>query len=323
MGLCKCPKKKVTNLFCFEHRVNVCEHCLVSNHPKCVVQSYLQWLQDSDYDPNCRLCGKNLGEESAGECVRLTCYDVFHWRCLDNYTRRLPANTAPAGYTCPACKQGIFPNSNAVSPVATALRDLLATVNWARAGLGLPLIEEMSRPGGAADGAEATREATHIPAEVSAPPPYTAMPQQGFAQQIQTGIANSNLSQAASTSQHSVVNVSDTAAYSRATDKPDGFLELSKQWNSVMATGTQDHDDDKYRRRPAMQWFSRWFKSRTGGPQKRDPNANMKRILVVLMLSMIAFITLIIIFMRLGRASADNDPFLDPMANPNIRVQDS
>lgn len=34
MGLCKCPKKKVTNLFCFEHRVNVCENCLVANHAK-------------------------------------------------------------------------------------------------------------------------------------------------------------------------------------------------------------------------------------------------------------------------------------------------
>ena len=34
MGLCKCPKKKVTTQFCFEHRVNVCEHCLVANHPK-------------------------------------------------------------------------------------------------------------------------------------------------------------------------------------------------------------------------------------------------------------------------------------------------
>lgn len=43
MGLCKCPKRKVTNLFCFEHRVNVCEHCLVSNHNKvgdCVVVSH-------------------------------------------------------------------------------------------------------------------------------------------------------------------------------------------------------------------------------------------------------------------------------------------
>ena len=45
MGLCKCPKRKVTNLFCFEHRVNVCEHCLVSNHPN--VSTYLSLLNSS------------------------------------------------------------------------------------------------------------------------------------------------------------------------------------------------------------------------------------------------------------------------------------
>ena len=45
MGLCKCPKRKVTNQFCFEHRVNVCEHCMVAAHANCVVQSYLAWLQ--------------------------------------------------------------------------------------------------------------------------------------------------------------------------------------------------------------------------------------------------------------------------------------
>ena len=74
------------------------------------------------------------------------------------------------------------------------------------------------------DGAESGQHPTHIPADVaSTTAAYNAMPQQGFAQQIQTGIANSNM-QTPSTSQHSVVNVSDTAAYSRATDKPDGFL---------------------------------------------------------------------------------------------------
>eukprot|EP00051_Salpingoeca_urceolata_P011445 m.141650 g.141650 ORF g.141650 m.141650 type:complete len:64 (+) comp17124_c0_seq2:192-383(+) len=31
MGLCKC--RVVTTLFCFQHRVNVCENCLVSEHP--------------------------------------------------------------------------------------------------------------------------------------------------------------------------------------------------------------------------------------------------------------------------------------------------
>ena len=34
MGLCKCPKRKVTNLFCFVHRVNVCEDCMVGQHPR-------------------------------------------------------------------------------------------------------------------------------------------------------------------------------------------------------------------------------------------------------------------------------------------------
>lgn len=34
MGLCKCQKRKVTNLFCFEHDVNVCEYCLVADHER-------------------------------------------------------------------------------------------------------------------------------------------------------------------------------------------------------------------------------------------------------------------------------------------------
>ncbi|KAM3843039.1 zinc finger protein-like 1, partial [Diretmus argenteus] len=136
MGLCKCPKRKVTNLFCFEHRVNVCEHCLVSNHNKCIVQSYLQWLQDSDYNPNCSLCNSPL---IAQDTVRLICYDVFHWSCLNNLAARLPLHTAPAGYQCPTCQGPVFPPSNLASPVADVLKEQLSSVNWARAGLGLPL----------------------------------------------------------------------------------------------------------------------------------------------------------------------------------------
>jgi hypothetical protein len=165
MGLCKCPKRRVTNQFCFEHRVNVCEFCIVQNHPKvtghflltpycntvftricsslqCVVQSYLQWLQDSDYNPNCHFCDQDLSDE---ECIRLACYrkackrhtavffkkkiilvlnvaDVFHWVCLDKWARSLPSNTAPAGYTCPSCQECIFSPEKLQSPVADALK---------------------------------------------------------------------------------------------------------------------------------------------------------------------------------------------------------
>lgn len=70
------------------------------------------------------------------------CYfvDVFHWACLDRFSRQLPPTTAPAGYTCPSCRTCLFPASNLVSPVADVLREKLAGVNWARAGLGLPLV---------------------------------------------------------------------------------------------------------------------------------------------------------------------------------------
>ena len=66
--------------------------------------------------------------------------DIFHWSCFDAYERALPANTAPAGYLCPVCSACIFPPPNSSSPVIEALCSLLATVNWARAGLGLPMV---------------------------------------------------------------------------------------------------------------------------------------------------------------------------------------
>lgn len=73
-------------------------------------------------------------------CVAFSSADLFHWACLNEMAGQLPKNTAPAGYQCPSCKGPIFPPANLVSPVASALREKLATVNWARAGLGLPLV---------------------------------------------------------------------------------------------------------------------------------------------------------------------------------------
>ncbi|XP_053824152.1 zinc finger protein-like 1 isoform X1 [Vidua chalybeata] len=143
MGLCKCPKRRVTTLFCFEHRVNVCESCLVSAHAKCIVRSYLQWLQDSDYSPQCPLCQAPLGER---DTVRLVCYDVFHWPCLAGWARALPPRTAPAGHRCPQCGGPLFPPPNLQGPVAEALRARLRTAPWARPGLGLPLIEDSEEP---------------------------------------------------------------------------------------------------------------------------------------------------------------------------------
>ncbi|VDK32060.1 unnamed protein product [Taenia asiatica] len=130
MGLCKCKRKKVTTLFCFEHRVNVCEFCMVANHPKCVVKSYLHWLKDSDYSSQCSLCSKEL--DNGEECIRLLCLDIFHWQCLDNYASQLPETTTPAGYVCPSCSMCIIPPANQGGPVAEVLRHKILSAKWAK-----------------------------------------------------------------------------------------------------------------------------------------------------------------------------------------------
>lgn len=129
MGLCKCPQRKVSTLFCFKHHVNVCESCLVLEHPQCIVRSYVSWLQDNDFNPNCTLCQQSLSDNDQ-ETIRLLCYDLFHWTCLSEYLRSFPMHTAPDGYTCPTCKTCIFPAPNHASPVADQVRMKLATLNW-------------------------------------------------------------------------------------------------------------------------------------------------------------------------------------------------
>ena len=106
MGLCKCERRKVTNLFCFECKVNVCEHCMIESHSNCVIQTYLAWLSDSDFDPICKICNSALKGQ---ECVRFTCLHVVHTSCCDNHYGQMPKNTAPAGFKCVYCETKIFP----------------------------------------------------------------------------------------------------------------------------------------------------------------------------------------------------------------------
>ncbi|KAJ3301334.1 Zinc finger protein-like 1 [Kappamyces sp. JEL0829] len=136
MGLCKC--RNVTNLFCFEHRKNVCEVCIASTHTNCIVKSYLQWLQDSDFASTCSLCTQPLANGS--QVVRLTCLDLFHFSCLDERCKALPATTTPSGYLCPTCNAKILPGVHASGPIASQLRADLKLCSWAVQSVSVPLV---------------------------------------------------------------------------------------------------------------------------------------------------------------------------------------
>lgn len=303
MGLCKCPKRKVTNQFCFEHRVNVCEHCMVNSHKKCVVQSYLAWLQDSDYCPDCSFCNSPLSED---ECVRLTCYCLYHWTCLDNYCRKLPADTAPAGYTCAQCDSGIFPAENLVSPVADHLRKILQDVNWARAGLGLPLLEASAerKPGAVPVGPRPTPEGEDKTGD-SQTPVHEHIPGKKSGRGSSTGSQGWK--------GDTVVNFDAPTSRRAGTD----FSDLAS--SPLIAGGDPDSDANKYKRRAPTDFIFRWLKS------VMKPSAQRRRgcggWTMLILTCILALATLIAVFSYLGRGDYD-DPMLDPMNNPNIRVQD-
>ncbi|XP_019750782.1 zinc finger protein-like 1 [Hippocampus comes] len=322
MGLCKCPKRKVTNLFCFEHRVNVCEHCLVSNHNKCIVQSYLQWLQDSDYNPNCPLCNNPLIAE---DTVRLICYDVFHWTCLNNLASRLPLHTAPAGYQCPSCQGPVFPPSNLASPIADVLKEQLSSVNWARAGLGLPLVDEpvdILQEVTANDVTDYTdwssfdaQEQSHIYHSHShnaslSQAPVSSPAEDNFGLPHKNGDPHSQ--------DHSVVNFPEATTCDTITIHAGSSPRKIYDTRDNSSVTQIDFDDDKYRRRPTLGWFARILKNCTG--TKRASLTWKQRVFMFLLVGVLGFFTLIIIMAKLGRASAGSDPNLDPLLNPHIRV---
>ncbi|EYB82171.1 hypothetical protein Y032_0365g3587 [Ancylostoma ceylanicum] len=312
MGLCKCPRKKVTNLFCFEHRVNVCEHCLVENHHGCVVQSYLQWLTDCDYDTNCSLCEKPLAE---AETIRLQCLHLLHWRCLDEWARRFPATTAPAGYCCPYCREALFPAMNQTSPMIDELRAKLQQANWARAGLGLPLLPELDPP-------PLPPQQTHLPASSSLQKPsqFTGManggpfPVQGHANRSGTATPEVALEMDDVAYSGKREQVTFTSRKKHAGAPESDMQPLLSRNNDRDA----DSEHNKYKRRPAREWLRGIWKAKYGNSTP-DHFTGYKRVLVIAVFFILILVTVIVVLTRAG-IGAENDPLLDPMNNPNIRV---
>uniref|UniRef100_A0AC35TNF3 Zinc finger protein-like 1 homolog n=1 Tax=Rhabditophanes sp. KR3021 TaxID=114890 RepID=A0AC35TNF3_9BILA len=135
MGLCKCEKRCVTALFCFEHRVNVCEKCLLEKHQTCVVQSYLEWLSNSEFENFCILCNYPFTDR---ETIRLKCLHLFHKDCLHSKQVSMSEETKTENRKCPRCLDKIFPVNNQTSPTIEVLKKWLLSTNWGRNGFGLP-----------------------------------------------------------------------------------------------------------------------------------------------------------------------------------------
>lgn len=237
----------------------------------------------------------------------------------------MPANTAPAGYSCPSCNVCIFPQENMVAPVAEKLRDYLTEVNWGRNGLGLPV----SEPEKSHVEEDVSQNLNHIATKHSQDIAATEASHEPQESSITTSQVNRLQAREASNTPTTrvVVGQEATAAHTR-TDKMSNLLQSeddkrkfydSRKGDAVVDI-VHDHDKDKYKRRSALHWFAGWFKSRTGKAKQVDSNASMKRFAVILILGLVGFFTLVVIMTSVGRAAANNDPLLDPLANPHVRI---
>ncbi|KAJ0173549.1 hypothetical protein K1T71_010698 [Dendrolimus kikuchii] len=303
MGLCKCPKRKVTNQFCFEHRVNVCEYCMVTNHPKCIIQSYLQWLQDSDYNPICEICTKSLSE---GECIRLTCYHVFHWACAESKYRALPHTTAPAGYQCPSCTSPVFPPPNLVSPVADVLREKLAGVNWARAGLGLPLLSDDQ------DLKAATSRRSQSPIDHTQ---YYSSTVDSSHRGTPVGASDDeSTSRSANGTPHSIVQIPDEPVniYDNTSLKRTDSIQGQGQRKSFKSVDHPklitnfDHDENKYKQKSSFAWISRWWKNTLPSSRVRRAGGIYRRYWILLF---IIIATVVVLLVLSHRQIDEENPF--------------
>uniref|UniRef100_A0A6G3MH88 Zinc finger protein-like 1 homolog (Trinotate prediction) n=1 Tax=Henneguya salminicola TaxID=69463 RepID=A0A6G3MH88_HENSL len=124
MGICRCHRLSTTNHFCYEHRMNVCQYCVLESHQNCIVKSYNSWLNSSEFNAICLFCGEKLDIQ---ECIRLYCWDVVHKNCLAS---KYNDETDPIKIICPECSAPIIPPSNAESPIADELNSILPNIGW-------------------------------------------------------------------------------------------------------------------------------------------------------------------------------------------------
>lgn len=279
---------------------------MIKEHPSCIVHTYLQWLQDSDFDPSCKLCRDPLNNGS--EVVRLMCHDVFHGQCLNNYiSSNFNSGTAPAGYTCPTCSsKSVVPPDIAASPVAVALRSFISRAPWAALHSHThPVIEARSVHLENVEPTSPSDIAISIPASPLAAPSSTPSIHQA-----------QHLAPSVTTTPASVV------APSAPRPRPPVVAEGVVSRKAPGAAPMMEEDEDKYARRPANAWFAQLVGNTTSRVPVRtaDPNASLKRTAILLILLVIGVVTLIEVLTR-ARPNGENDQFLDPHMNPNVRTE--
>ncbi|XP_046910285.2 zinc finger protein-like 1 homolog [Dermatophagoides farinae] len=324
MGLCKCPKRKVTNQFCFEHQVNVCEYCMIDGqHKTCIVGPYMNWLDNSSYESQCNLCRTDL---NTSQCVRLCCYHIVHLECLDRYASKFSPNTAPAGYTCPCCMKPIF-SFTSRTPITIQLEQLLSSYAWAKEGISLLNSGENSQSS-AMNGQASFSSLLDDSTKITMPSTSTSTAIENRQENFQPRILHNSLHTKMNYSTAAPINVSNVTSFiSTNSDLSFGSTssmrsKFDNESRRPLLSSVNEIAEDKYRTKSPVEFFSRWLRSRSTYIKNQRTMSSLNLYKKFIIYGFLAFLFLFIVihyFIKYGRQSAENDPFLNPEFDPNIR----
>ncbi|KAI7690109.1 Zinc finger protein-like 1, partial [Sarcoptes scabiei] len=327
MGLCKCPRKKVTNQFCFEHKVNVCEYCMIDGpHKLCYIAPYLNWLENSNFDSKCQICSMNFNMESG--CVRLCCYHLFHLNCLNSYANRMPANTAPAGYTCPICSKPIF-SINPKSPVGKSLENAIRSFDWAMEGLKQNPNESSSISSESMGNGQMIYKSllddstridmmTNNEDDLNHPKifhnSFTTIKPIGTNLSVGQYSAPINVNNV-----KNFISTNGDLCFGSSSSMRSKFDNESRR---SLLSSVNDIIEDKYRTKSPVEFLSRWLRSRSTYMRNHTAMSSLSLYKKFIIFGLISFLFLFIVihyFIKYGRQSAESDPFLNPENDPNLR----
>ncbi|VDL83008.1 unnamed protein product [Nippostrongylus brasiliensis] len=211
--------------------------------------------------------------------------------------------------------EALFPAPNQTSPMIDELRQKLQQANWARAGLGLPLLPELNAP-------PLPQNFSHNASANIQTSSFTGLQNGGaYPTQVHEFAANRS-----GTATPEVALEMDEMSYA-GTKEQVTFTSRKKHPGSdadvqpLLSRTTErdvDSEQNKYKRRPAREWLRGIWKAKYGSTTP-DHFVGYKRVLIVLFLVILVLVTVIVVLTRAG-IDADDDPLLDPMNNPNIRV---
>ncbi|KAH9394219.1 Zinc finger protein-like 1 [Tyrophagus putrescentiae] len=215
-----------------------------------------------------------------------------------------------------------FTPGSTKSPVAAALEANLANFAWAREGIGLGLMNSstsanQSLSNGNTAVSSLLNDSTNIDMATSTTSSNSV---NNFAPKI----LHNNLP--SKTTFSSPISVSNVTSFI-STNSDIGFGSSSSMRSKFDSESRRsllanDIAEDKYRTKSPVEFFSRWLRSRSSYMRNQSALSGLgvyKKFIIYGFFGFLILFILVHFFLKFGRQSAENDPFLDPQNDPNLR----